>query len=35
MEEKLESIKARYKEVSEELMNPDVMNDFKKVKTRL
>lgn len=32
MEEKLESIKARYQEVTEELMKPDVMNDFKKVK---
>ncbi len=33
MEEKLESIKARYQEVSEELMKPEVMNDFKKVKS--
>jgi peptide chain release factor 1 len=33
MEEKLESIKARYQEVTEELMKPEVMNDFKKVKS--
>ena len=33
MEEKLESIKARYQEVSKELMKPEVMNDFKKVKS--
>jgi len=33
MEEKLESIKVRYQEVTEELMNPEVMNDFKKVKS--
>lgn len=32
MEEKLESIKIRYQEVTEELMKPEVMNDFKKVK---
>jgi len=33
MKEKLETIKKRYHELSEELMNPEVMNDFKKVKT--
>ncbi len=32
MEEKLASIKQRYQEVSECLMNPEVMSDFKKVK---
>lgn len=32
MEEKLESIKERYQEITEELMKPEVMNDFKKVK---
>jgi peptide chain release factor 1 len=31
MEEKLESIKKRYEEITEELMAPEVMNDFKKV----
>ncbi len=33
MKEKLESIKARYKEVNEQLMQPDIMSDFKKLKT--
>ena len=33
MEEKLISIKKRYQEVSQELMKPEVMNDFKKVKS--
>ena len=33
MEEKLESIKVRYQELTEELMKPEVMNDFKKVKS--
>ena len=32
MEEKLESIKSRYLEVTEELMKPEVMNDFKTLK---
>ena len=33
MEEKLESIKARYQELTEELMKPEVINDFKKIKS--
>ncbi len=33
MKEKLESIKARYKEVTEELMKPEIMSDFNKIKT--
>lgn len=32
MEERLKSIRERYNEVSEELMKPEVMSDFKKVK---
>lgn len=32
MEEKLESIQAKYQEVSEQLMNPEIINDFKKIK---
>lgn len=32
MKERLESIKARYEEINKELMNPEVMNDFKTVK---
>ncbi len=32
MKEKLETIKARYEEVSALLMNPDIMNDFNKLK---
>lgn len=33
MEEKLKNIKIRYQEVTEELMKPEVTNDFKKVKS--
>ncbi len=33
MEEKLSTIEERYKEISEELMKPEVMNDFKKLKS--
>ncbi len=32
MKERLESIKARYEEINKELMDPEVMNDFKTVK---
>lgn len=32
MIERLESIEKRYEEINEELMNPEVMSDFKKVK---
>ena len=31
MKERLESIKSRYKEIEQELMNPEVASDFKKV----
>ena len=35
MKEKLESIKKRYEEVTNELMQPEVMSDFQKLKTYL